>query len=116
MTRSRTQEGYSLIGAQGPACQLGTLHLGDALAADGFILYKNPQIEIINYKSRFLYGPNGQFNTRSGTNTWKDLSGRGNDFTIQGNITWNKDTGFSNFTGNSLGTGNKIYRNNFRKI
>ncbi len=83
------------------------------LAADGFILYKNPQIEIINYKSRFVYGPNSQFNTRSNGNIWRDLSGRGNDFTIQGNITWNKDTGFSNFTGNSTGNGNKIFRSNF---
>lgn len=85
------------------------------LAADGFILYKNPQIQALNYQSRFVYGPNGQFNTRSGTNTWKDLSGRGNDFTIQGNITWNSDTGFSNFTGNSVANGNKIYRDNFAR-
>lgn len=83
------------------------------LAADGFILYKNPQIQALNYQSRFVYGPNNQFNVRSNGNIWRDLSGRGNDFTIQGNITWNKDTGFSNFTGNSTGTGNKIYRNNF---
>ena len=83
------------------------------LAADGFILYKNPQIEIINYQSRFVYGPNGQFNTRANGNVWRDLSGRGNDFTIQGNITWNKDTGFSNFNGNSVANGNKIFRSNF---
>ena len=48
----------------------------------------------------------------SGT-TWRDLSGNGYDFTIQGNVTWNQYTGFSNFTGNSTGSGNKIYRNNF---
>jgi len=83
------------------------------LAADGFILYKNPQIQALNYQSRFVYGPNGQFNTRGGSNIWRDLSGRGNDFTIQGNITWNSDTGFSNFNGNSTGNGNKIYRSNF---
>lgn len=83
------------------------------LAADGFILYKNPQFEVLNYPSRFVYGPNSQFNTRSNGNIWRDLSGRGNDFTIQGNITWNKDTGFSNFNGNSGSIGNKIYRNNF---
>lgn len=83
------------------------------LAADGFILYKNPQIQALNYQSRFVYGPNSQFNTRSNGNIWRDLSGRGNDFTIQGNITWNKDTGFSNFNGNSVANGNKIFRSNF---
>jgi len=83
------------------------------LAADGFILYRNPQIQALNYQSRFVYGPNGSFNTRNNGNFWRDLSGRGNDFTIQGNITWNKDTGFSNFTGNSTGNGNKIFRSNF---
>jgi len=83
------------------------------LAVDGFILYKNPQIQALNYQSRFVYGPNGQFNTRANGNVWRDLSGRGNDFTIQGNITWNKDTGFSNFAGNSTGNGNKIFRSNF---
>ena len=83
------------------------------LAADGFILYKNPQLEVSNYASRFVYGPNNTNNVRSNGNIWRDLSGRGNDFTIQGNITWNKDTGFSNFAGNSTGNGNKIFRSNF---
>ena len=83
------------------------------LAADGFILYKNPQLEMLNYPSRFVYGPNSTNNVRSNGNVWRDLSGRGNDFTIQGNITWNKDTGFSNFAGNSTGNGNKIFRSNF---
>ena len=83
------------------------------LAADGFILYKNPQLEMLNYVSRFVYGPNSTNNVRNNGNVWRDLSGRGNDFTIQGNITWNKDTGFSNFTGNSTGNGNKIFRSNF---
>ena len=83
------------------------------LAADGFILYKNPQLEMLNYASRFVYGPNNTNNVRNNGNVWRDLSGRGNDFTIQGNITWNKDTGFSNFTGNSTGNGNKIFRSNF---
>ena len=83
------------------------------LAADGFILYKNPQLEMLNYASRFVYGPNSTNNVRSNGNIWRDLSGRGNDFTIQGNITWDKDTGFSNFDGNSVTNGNKIYRNNF---
>jgi hypothetical protein len=83
------------------------------LAADGFILYKNPQLEMLNYASRFVYGPNSTNNVRSNGNIWRDLSGRGNDFTIQGNVTWNKDTGFSNFTGNSTGNGNKIFRSSF---
>ena len=83
------------------------------LAADGFILYKNPQLEMLNYASRFVYGPNSTNNVRNNGNVWRDLSGRGNDFTIQGNITWNKDTGFSNFTGNSVANGNKIFRSNF---
>ncbi len=83
------------------------------LAADGFILYKNPQLEMLNYASRFVYGPNNTNNVRSNGNVWRDLSGRGNDFTIQGNITWNKDTGFSNFDGNSVANGNKIFRSNF---
>lgn len=83
------------------------------LAADGFILYKNPQLEMLNYASRFVYGPNNTNNIRNNGNVWRDLSGRGNDFTIQGNITWNKDTGFSNFTGNSGSIGNKIFRSNF---
>ena len=83
------------------------------LAVDGFILYKNPQIQALNYQSRFVYGANSQFNTRANGNVWRDLSGRGNDFTIQGNITWNKDTGFSNFNGNSVANGNKIFRSNF---
>ena len=83
------------------------------LAADGFILYKNPQLEVSNYASRFVYGPNNTNNVRNNGNIWRDLSGRGNDFTIQGNITWNKDTGFSNFTGNSVANGNKIFRSSF---
>jgi len=86
---------------------------GQRLAADGFILYKNPQVEALNYSSRFVYGANSQFNTRANGNVWRDLSGRGNDFTIQGNITWNKDTGFSNFSGNSVANGNKIFRSSF---
>ena len=86
---------------------------GQRLAADGFILYKNPQVEALNYSSRFVYGANSQFNTRANGNVWRDLSGRGNDFTIQGNITWNKDTGFSNFDGNSVANGNKIFRSSF---
>lgn len=83
------------------------------LAADGFILYKNPQLEMLNYASRFVYGPNSTNNVRNNGNVWRDLSGRGNDFTIQGNITWNKDTGFSNFNGNSVANGNKIFRSSF---
>jgi hypothetical protein len=83
------------------------------LAADGFILYKNPQLEMLNYASRFVYGPNSTNNVRNNGNVWRDLSGRGNDFTIQGNITWNKDTGFSNFSGNSVANGNKIFRSSF---
>jgi hypothetical protein len=83
------------------------------LAVDGFILYKNPQFEVLNYPSRFVYGPNSTNNVRSNGNVWRDLSGRGNDFTIQGNITWNKDTGFSNFSGNSVANGNKIFRSSF---
>jgi len=86
---------------------------GSTLAADGFILFKNPQFEVLNYPSRFVYGPNSTNNVRNNGNVWRDLSGRGNDFTIQGNITWNKDTGFSNFTGNSGSIGNKIFRSNF---
>jgi hypothetical protein len=83
------------------------------LAADGFILYKNPQLEMLNYASRFVYGPNNTNNVRSNGNVWRDLSGRGNDFTIQGNITWNGINGFSNFDGNSVANGNKIFRNSF---
>jgi hypothetical protein len=49
----------------------------------------------------------------SGSSTWYDTSGKGNDFTIQGNLTWSPYTGFGNFTGNSTGTGNKIYRSSF---
>lgn len=86
---------------------------GSTLAADGFILYKNPQFEVLNYPSRFVYGPNSTNNVRNNGNVWRDLSGRGNDFTIQGNITWNKDTGFSNFNGNSVANGNKIFRSSF---
>ena len=86
---------------------------GSTLANDGFILFKNPQFEVLNYPSRFVYGPNSTNNVRSNGNVWRDLSGRGNDFTIQGNITWNKDTGFSNFNGNSVANGNKIFRSNF---
>jgi hypothetical protein len=44
----------------------------------------------------------------SGT-SWYDLSGNDYTWTIQGNITWNSTTGFTNFTGNSAGNGNKIY-------
>jgi len=55
--------------------------------------------------------------TSSGTFTpnliWYDSSGNGNNFTIQGNITWNAVNGFSNFDGNSTGSGNKIFRNSF---
>jgi hypothetical protein len=86
---------------------------GSTLANDGFILFKNPQFEVLNYPSRFVYGPNSTNNVRNNGNVWRDLSGRGNDFTIQGNITWNKDTGFSNFNGNSVANGNKIFRSNF---
>jgi hypothetical protein len=68
---------------------------------------------MLNYASRFVYGPNSTNNVRSNGNVWRDLSGRGNDFTIQGNITWNKDTGFSNFSGNSVANGNKIFRSSF---
>ena len=56
------------------------------------------------------------FNTKSYSgsgSTVTDLSGNGNDFTIQGNVSWSASTGFSNFTGNSTGSGNKIYRDNF---
>ena len=50
----------------------------------------------------------------SGTGTtWYDVSGNGNHFTIQGNLTWSGSFGFSNFTGNSTGNGNKIYRSSF---
>ena len=45
--------------------------------------------------------------------TFYDVSGAGNDFTIQGNVTWDAINGFSNFDGNSTGSGNKIYRNSF---
>ena len=44
----------------------------------------------------------------SGT-SWYDLSGNDYTWTIQGNITWDASTGFTNFTGNSTGTGNRIY-------
>jgi hypothetical protein len=47
----------------------------------------------------------------SGT-TWYDISGNGNHFTMQGNITWDGTNGFGNFSGNSTGTGNKFYCNN----
>ena len=47
----------------------------------------------------------------SGT-TWYDISGQGNNFTMQGNITWDAKLGFGNFSGNSTGTGNKFYCNN----
>ena len=55
--------------------------------------------------------------TSSGTFTpnliWYDASGNGNNFTIQGNITWDATNGFSNFDGNSVANGNKIFRNSF---
>mgnify|MGYP006281336451 CR=1 FL=1 len=44
--------------------------------------------------------------------TWYDLSGNGNNFTMQGNITWSSTDGFGNFSGNSTGTGNKFYCTN----
>jgi hypothetical protein len=44
--------------------------------------------------------------------TWYDLSGNGNHFTMQGNITWSSTDGFGNFSGNSTGTGNKFYCTN----
>jgi hypothetical protein len=44
--------------------------------------------------------------------TWYDLSGNGNHFTMQGNISWDSTNGFGNFQGNSTGTGNKFYSNN----
>ena len=47
----------------------------------------------------------------SGT-TWYDISGQGNHFTMQGNITWDAKNGFSNFQGNSTGSGNKFVSNN----
>lgn len=46
-------------------------------------------------------------------NRWRDVSGNGNDFTIQGNMSCSSTAGFSNFTGNSIGTGNRIFKNNF---
>jgi hypothetical protein len=48
----------------------------------------------------------------SGSNIWYDISGNENNFIMQGNITWNPTTGFSNFTGNSTGNGNKFYSSN----
>ena len=45
--------------------------------------------------------------------TWYDVSGNGNHFTIQGNISWSAANGFGNFEGNSTGSGNKIYRSSF---
>ena len=53
----------------------------------------------------------------SGSTTWYDLSGNGNDFIMQGNITWNAVNGFGNFEGNSTGNGNKFYciNSNFAK-
>jgi hypothetical protein len=53
----------------------------------------------------------------SGSTTWYDLSGNGNDFILQGNITWDAVNGFGNFTGNSTGNGNKFYcvNSNFAK-
>jgi len=44
----------------------------------------------------------------SGT-TVTDLSGKGNDWIIQGNVSWDSTNGFGNFTGNSTGSGNKLY-------
>jgi hypothetical protein len=40
-----------------------------------------------------------------------DLSGKGNNWTIQGNVSWSAINGWGNFTGNSLANGNKIYAN-----
>lgn len=53
----------------------------------------------------------------SGSTTWRDLSRYGNDFIMQGNITWDVVNGFGNFTGNSTGNGNKFYcvNSNFAK-
>ncbi|NDB59727.1 hypothetical protein EB001_14965, partial [bacterium] len=44
--------------------------------------------------------------------TWYDLSGNGNNFTMQGNISWDASLGFGNFQGNSTGTGNRFTSNN----
>ena len=40
-----------------------------------------------------------------------DLSGKGVNWTIQGNVSWDSTQGWGNFTGNSTGGGNKIYLN-----
>lgn len=45
--------------------------------------------------------------------TWYDVSGNGNHFTMQGNVTWSASTGFGNFEGNSTGSGNRFIRNSF---
>jgi hypothetical protein len=43
--------------------------------------------------------------------TITDLSGNGNNWTIQGNVTWSATAGWGNFTGNSTGQGNKLICN-----
>ena len=75
-----------------------SVHAGSREITDGLIL----MLDASNPKS---YPGTG--------NTWFDISGNNNHFTIEGNINWNIKTGFSNFNGNSLGTGNKISRAGF---
>jgi len=41
--------------------------------------------------------------------SWYDLSGNDYTWTIQGNVSWTSTGGFTNFGGNSTGSGNKIY-------
>jgi hypothetical protein len=48
----------------------------------------------------------------SGT-TWYDLSSNGNNFTMQGTLSWDPITGFSGFDGNTSGNGNKFYKSSF---
>jgi hypothetical protein len=45
--------------------------------------------------------------------TWYDSSGYGNHFNMQGNITFDSTYGYTNFGGNSTGSGNKFYRSSF---
>jgi hypothetical protein len=74
------------------------LHRGPKIITDGLVL-------CLDAADRKSYPGSGT--------VWYDRSGNSNHFTIQGNITWNSSTGFSNFEGNSTGSGNKIFRNNF---
>lgn len=73
-------------------------HNGPKIVNDGLICY--------------LDAGNSRSYSGSGTTVY-DLSGNGNDFTIQGNVSWSSTVGFGNFEGNSTGSGNKIYRSGF---